>query len=378
MRLATNGLQFEGGSGRAAFMDDLMLCERTVAATDRTVELLYRILTTVGLSLAEAKTFHMGLEWQETPGRTKHELRMHGDWGPSIPGERSAHRVYRGANEITRIEVDVGLRELGIWVDGLSDCGEQPQRLTELARKRIPLELANYLWKAVITPKALYALTVVSPPDEEICELEQWAWRKFNHQFCVHPSFPRALSRLAPEAGGWGFESWRTQVAKARARLADDLINHSAPEIRRPWASGRWTSLLRRPHGGGAQRLLGTAGRDADEDNPKAQTWLDRTASLWEIEGVAMEDEWAVGGSSRGHEGLISNLLPAASLEAWMMLVDTFACYPGLYLLHEIAPPRRRGKARSSLCGTSRAGTSCPHLRCWRRERQRPRSVCGS
>ena len=117
--------------------------------------------------------------------------------------------------------------------------------------------------------------------DEEICALEQWAWVKFNHQFGVHPSFPRALSRLAPEAGGWGFESWRTQVAKARARLADDLINHSAPEIRRLWASGRWTSLMRRPHGGGAQRLLGMAGRDAHDDNPKAQTWLDRTASLW-------------------------------------------------------------------------------------------------
>jgi hypothetical protein len=41
--------------------------------------------------------------------------------------------------------------------------------LTELARKRIPLELANYLWKAVISPKALYAMTVASPPDEEIC-----------------------------------------------------------------------------------------------------------------------------------------------------------------------------------------------------------------
>jgi len=95
--------------------------------------------------------------------------------------------------------------------------------------------------------------------------------------------------------------------------------------------------MMRRPHGGGAQRLLGIAGRDADEDNPKAKTWLDRTASLWEIEGVAMEDGWEVGGSSRGQDGLIGNLLPAASFEAWMTLVDTFACYPGLYLLHEIA-----------------------------------------
>ncbi len=98
---------------------------------------------------------------------------MRDNWGLSIPGERSEHRIYRGENEISRIEVDVGLKELGIWVDGFSDWGEQVQKfregldkvLTELARKRIPLELANYLWKAVITPKALYALTVASPPD---------------------------------------------------------------------------------------------------------------------------------------------------------------------------------------------------------------------
>jgi hypothetical protein len=98
----------------------------------------------------------MGLEWIETAGRRNYELRMRDNWGPSIPGERSEHRVYRGKNEIRRIEVDVGLKKLGIWVDGLSDWGEQVQKiregldgvLPELARKRSPLKLANYLWKA--------------------------------------------------------------------------------------------------------------------------------------------------------------------------------------------------------------------------------------
>ena len=60
---------------------------------------------------------------------------------------------------------------------------------------------------------------VTSPPGEDICKLEQWA-----------------------EVGGWGFESLQTQVAKARARLADNLLNHSVPDIRGLWASGRWTS----------------------------------------------------------------------------------------------------------------------------------------
>ncbi len=44
-----------------------------------------------------------------------------------------------------------------------------------------------------------------------------------------------------------------------------------------------------------------------------------------------------MGGSQNGQEGLIGNLLPAASLDAWMKLVHTFACYPGLHMLHEIA-----------------------------------------
>ena len=120
VRLATNGLQFDGGSGRAAFMDDVMICERTVAEMDRMVQLLYRILTTVGLSLAEAKTFH-GARMDGDGREGKYELRMRDNWGPSIPGERSEYRVYRGENGISRIEVDVGLKELGIWVDVLSD-----------------------------------------------------------------------------------------------------------------------------------------------------------------------------------------------------------------------------------------------------------------
>ena len=50
-----------------------------------------------------------------------------------------------------------------------------------------------------------------------------------------------------------------------------------------------------------------------------------------------MEDGRVVGGLQHGQEGLIGNLLLAASLDAWMKLVDTFACFPGLHMLHEIA-----------------------------------------
>jgi hypothetical protein len=39
-------------------------------------KVLDRVLTTVGHALAEAKTFHMGLERMETPGKTAYHLRM--------------------------------------------------------------------------------------------------------------------------------------------------------------------------------------------------------------------------------------------------------------------------------------------------------------
>ncbi len=148
--------------------------------------------------------------------------------GPAPPRRpERAPRTARGHHDSEdrgrRLEV---LKELGIWLDGLGDWGEQMQKiraglsemLLELGRKRIPLELALYLWKAVITPKALYPLAVASPPDEEISELEKWARGQFRHQFGVHPGFPRLLTSIAPEAGGWGLDSWRSLVAKARRR----------------------------------------------------------------------------------------------------------------------------------------------------------------
>ena len=62
MRLANNGLQCDNGAGLAAFMDDLMVSSRSVAGLNRLLRLLAEVLTTVGLALAEAKTFHMGLQ----------------------------------------------------------------------------------------------------------------------------------------------------------------------------------------------------------------------------------------------------------------------------------------------------------------------------
>jgi hypothetical protein len=134
-----------------------------------------------------------------TAGRTSYHLRMSEAWGPAHPDGTSKHLVQHGSTTIRRVEVDEGLKEFGVWLDGLGDWREQMQKirdglsetpLQELGRKRIPLELAFYLWKAVITPKALYPLAVASPPDDEIVELVKWALGTFRRQFGVHPSFP--------------------------------------------------------------------------------------------------------------------------------------------------------------------------------------------
>jgi hypothetical protein len=129
-------------------------------------------------------------------------------------------------------------------------------------------------------------------------------------------------------------------AAKARGRRADDIANHAAPEMRRLWASGRWRSLTRRPHEGGAQNRLGEGGRDNDESSAKAQTRLDRSATtgMWEIEGISVEDGWHIGGRADGMAGQLGNLIVDAKLGLWMQLVDTFPCYPGPRMLYEIVP----------------------------------------
>jgi hypothetical protein len=95
-------------------------------------------------------------------------------------------------------------------------------------------------------------------------------------------------------------------------------------------------SLTRRPHGGGAQNRLEEGGRDSDESSAKAQTWLDQSASMWEIEGIFMEDGWCVGGRADGAEGLLGNLIADAKLGLWMPLVETFPCSPGPCMLYEL------------------------------------------
>jgi hypothetical protein len=83
-----------------------MLSSRSVAGLNRLLRLLGEVLTTVGLALAEAKTFHMGLQWAESAGRTSYHLRMSEAWGPATPDGSSEHLAQFGSTTIQRVEVD--------------------------------------------------------------------------------------------------------------------------------------------------------------------------------------------------------------------------------------------------------------------------------
>ena len=109
MRLAKNCLQFENGAGLAAFMDNLMVSARSVAGLNDLLRLLDEVLTTVGLSLAESKTFHMVLQWMEMDGRTSYHLRMSEAWGEAHPDGTSEHLAQHGSTTIRRVEVDEGV-----------------------------------------------------------------------------------------------------------------------------------------------------------------------------------------------------------------------------------------------------------------------------
>ena len=84
----------------------VMVSARSVAGLKAFIKLLDWVLTTVGLALAETKTFHMWLEWMEVPGRTGYQLRMCEDWVPTHPGGPNRHLVEHRGTTIRRIEVD--------------------------------------------------------------------------------------------------------------------------------------------------------------------------------------------------------------------------------------------------------------------------------
>ncbi len=57
-------------------------------------------------------------------GRTSYHLRMSEAWGKAQPDGTSEHLAQHGSTTIRRVEVDEGLKELGVWLDGLGDWGE--------------------------------------------------------------------------------------------------------------------------------------------------------------------------------------------------------------------------------------------------------------
>ena len=102
--------------------------------------------------------------------------------------------VSMGGVVVPQVDFDVGFRYLGVWVDGAGDWGEERTRIEEIIggfcctveQLRVPAGVVLYLFKAVLTPRVLYKLTLASLSGAAIDKLEDAAW-----------------SRLAGRLGGW-------------------------------------------------------------------------------------------------------------------------------------------------------------------------------
>jgi hypothetical protein len=175
------------------------------------------------------------------------------------------------------------------------------QAIVDMGRARISPSLARYIWRSVLTPKALFPFAVASPPWEELASLELRTWKRFAPLFGLKQPMPLALALGDPAMGGWGLEGWIETLSKTRSRLADHLAHHPSAWVRQLWFSARWGSFLCQSVSGGAQPWLG---RESPEWAPTAPNgehpWTGRSAQLWAQGAVGLLDGWDLCRASEG------------------------------------------------------------------------------
>jgi hypothetical protein len=284
-----------------AYMDDLALLSRTTVEMTVSLNATQNILRVVGLEVEPTKSVHMGIEWLDA---------VDAQWLVGDEAWRQAGcMVSMGGLEIPRVDHDVGTRYLGVRVDGAGRWSDQlvgqekalQQALMDMGRARIPPSLAKYIWRSVLTPKALFPFAVASPPWEELASLELRTWKRFAPLFGLRQPMPLALALGDPAMGGWGLEGWIETLSKTRARLADHWAHHPSAWVRQLWFSARWGSFLCQSVSGGAQPWLG---RESPEWAPTAPNgehpWAGRSAQLWAQGAVGLLDGWDLCRASEG------------------------------------------------------------------------------
>jgi hypothetical protein len=236
VRLGTHGFN-SIEAGLIALADDTTILERTRDAMQRSLGSLSRVLRLAHLQVAPEKSIHTALQWTVVNGTPKFWLQE------ELVAKGKEFRVTLDGRTIPFQDHDEELRHVGYWISPRGETTVQLQKVldhcsaVELALKKAKTagSVVKYIWNAVLTPRILYPLTVVSPrePVATIERLERqshaWLLKRIN----VHASFPKDLLRGDKLSGGLGLESWVSAIGRSRAELANNLIRHEEPDLRR-------------------------------------------------------------------------------------------------------------------------------------------------
>ena len=236
------GWACSGTQGMGAFADDTFLMGSSVEDMQLTLNILVEVLETVLLRLAPQKSEHMALVFGKT-GSVRGQLMLR----ECLVDAGINHRVTLKGTEVPWVEADVGVRHLGVWVDLLGDWGTTVEKVrdkiaeftTVVRPAKVGPALLMYMINAVLVSRVLYPLAVASVEPETVDKLEgqviPWVLRKLG----IHGTYARALMSTDKSVGGLGWERWRVRVARIKARLADDLLNHPDGQVRAMYAGIR-------------------------------------------------------------------------------------------------------------------------------------------
>jgi hypothetical protein len=232
------------GGGVGAFADDTFAMANNLVEMQKTLDIIHEVLRVVLLRVAPEKSKHMALMIARKGGGVNE-----GRWlEEEMIAAKVDHRVRLGGVTVPLVAPEVGLRQLGYWIDLCGDWGEQVDKVKDTIRSfsecvrpaRISKEALLYLVQAVLTKQIVYPLVVAAVDGQEIDNME-WSMLKWTlPKLGLHRTYPRKLMEAEVEAGGLGWTRWREEVLRERIRLADLMSAHPDLQIRQMWECMRY------------------------------------------------------------------------------------------------------------------------------------------
>ena len=206
-------------------------------------------------------------------------------------------------------------------MDGSGDWGEERARVEEIIggfcctveQLRVPAGVVLYLFKAVLTPRVLYKLTLASLSGAAIDKLEDAAWSRLAGRLGGWIYMDKRLKRMRIEDGGLGLLPWSVQAVERRVGLITQLHSH-----REPWAQALaeeqrvgWV----RDRAGSGRLMLGAEPTVAEalvKEAACTSSWMRGTDALlhhldlwWIPRMVAGGEGWRVEDCELGRLGLV-------------------------------------------------------------------------